>query len=102
MLLTFHDDPGHAWLEIPEKVCTDLGVVLSGYSFVSPDGRDYYAEEDCDAPKVIKALAAAGFELEYQSIYYEKGFKETFPRLHYIRKQRFTNIPAASCGVDAV
>jgi hypothetical protein len=102
MELTWHDDPGHGWLEVSEKVCTDLGIILSEYSFVSPDGRSYFAEEDSDALKVCGAINRAGFEIQFNSVYYEKGFKETFPGLQYIRGQRFTNIPAASCGVDAV
>ncbi len=63
----FHSDCGHGWLAV--KIA-DLGKVnlplndISNYSFVR--GKTVYLEEDCDAPKFIKAYEATyGTSMKY-------------------------------------
>jgi hypothetical protein len=53
----FIEDPGHGWLEVPVTELQALGIAdkISGYSYVSRDGRTAYLEEDCDATKFIAA-----------------------------------------------
>ena len=48
-------DNGHGWLVVPVDVVLSSGAEISDYSFVSPDGRKAYLEEDCDAPAFVKA-----------------------------------------------
>lgn len=47
---TFHQDPGHGWLEVPRAELQALGIAhrISGYSYESRDGATVYLEEDCD------------------------------------------------------
>jgi len=74
LTLTFHDDPGHAWLEIPKKLCDGLGVVLTPYSYISNDGQTYYAEEDVDAGAILNALKEMGIYLEVKEKYSDPCF----------------------------
>ena len=54
--LTFHSDPGHAWLEVPLAELKSLGVAgeISSYSYIN--GETAYLEEDCDAGIFIDKL----------------------------------------------
>ena len=56
--LTFYTDPGHGWLHVQMEDIKTLGIEgdISKYSYRKDD--DVYLEEDCDAPKFIKALRA--------------------------------------------
>jgi hypothetical protein len=74
LTLTVHDDPGHGWLEIPKKICDELGVVLTSFSYISHDGQTYYAEEDLDAGTVVDALKEAGFSVEFEESYSDPCF----------------------------
>lgn len=52
--LTFHEDAGHGWLEVPVTLLTALGLTpgdFSECSFISKDEKNVFLEEDCDAPK---------------------------------------------------
>ena len=46
----FHEDPGHGWIQVPVALLHDLGIAdcITGYSYVSRDGRTAFLEEDCD------------------------------------------------------
>ena len=68
--LTFHDDPGHAWLEVPRSMMEDYDVTPSCFSYVTQDGETFYLEEDCDAGLVIRPLQAAGFTVEFNAVYH--------------------------------
>jgi hypothetical protein len=59
---TWMADPGHAWLKVPLSAISKLGVCkqITHYSYVH--GTDAYLEEDCDAPRFIKAAEAAGWD----------------------------------------
>ncbi|MEE9386108.1 MAG: hypothetical protein V3V08_22070 [Nannocystaceae bacterium] len=68
---TFHEDPGHAWLDVPRKLLQELGIAgkISPCSYVSHDGRAYL-EEDCDAMTFHEAAEAAGIKLEFEEKLY--------------------------------
>ena len=56
---TFHNDPGHGWLEVTQPDLDDLlltYVDFSAYSYT--DGQRLYLEEDCDAGIFLNAYAA--------------------------------------------
>ena len=60
---TFIVDPSHAWLRVSLR---DLEFSLikgqiSKYSYRS--GSHAYLEEDCDAPKFMKAMEDLGFDI---------------------------------------
>ena len=58
---TFHEDPGHGWLEVPVADLVKVGLTLddiSPYSFISGSGRSVYLEEDLDAGVFHKAWIA--------------------------------------------
>ena len=59
-MYTFFSDPGHAWLKVPRAEIHDLGIrsTISHYSYQK--GAFVYLEEDCDAPKFIRAKEARG------------------------------------------
>ena len=59
--VTFHTDPGHAWLEVNQPMLSLAGLTAKSFSRYSytdrraPTGVRYYLEEDCDAYIFIKA-----------------------------------------------
>jgi hypothetical protein len=53
LVLKFHTDSGHGWLEVPKKEVEALGVKLSRYSY--QDADNFYLEEDCDLRAFLKA-----------------------------------------------
>jgi hypothetical protein len=56
----FHTDPGHGWLQVPLSEVKALHIEVSRYSY--RDDKFAYLEEDCDAPKFMKAM---GEEVAY-------------------------------------
>jgi hypothetical protein len=52
-------DDGHGWLVVSVKAVAVCGAAISRFSYVCPDGRVAYLEEDCDARAF---LDAAGIE----------------------------------------
>ena len=75
MPYTFHSDPGHGWLEVPKADVAALGVLaaISGYSYVSKDGRTLYLEEDCDLTAFADAYVAKHGKpfIDWRSVYYD-------------------------------
>jgi len=71
----FFEDPGHAWLEVPLRELIDLGVAsaISHYSYIKTrlDTPFVYLEEDCDYAIFARAMAMAGKQFKYESIYQE-------------------------------
>ena len=61
---TYHQDPGHGWLEVPMSTVRYLGIgpKVSGYSYRSGDTA--YLEEDCDAGLLMQACKAQGIEVK--------------------------------------
>ena len=59
--LTFHSDPGHAWLEVPVRLVALAGLTPYDFSrFSSCRNSTLFLEEDCDAPTFMRAAEAAG------------------------------------------
>ncbi len=66
-LLKF-DDPSHGWLQVPRKLVNQLSLedCISECSYVSPSGAFFYLEHDDDAPKALKKIKDAGFEVSIE------------------------------------
>lgn len=61
IVLNFHSDPGHGWLECTAGLLRSLGIAhkVTPYSYRG-EGYTVYLEEDCDAPLLLQALRAKG------------------------------------------
>jgi len=82
---TFFSDPSHAWLKVPRKALTELGIEkkITHYSFVY--GDYVYLEEDCDAYLFLEAAHNHGWELRIKEEYTDK--------LSKIRSYRSYEVP---------
>lgn len=51
------NDPGHGWLRVKTEELRTLGIEdkITGYSYISDDGRFVYLEEDQDMGTFVKA-----------------------------------------------
>ena len=61
MTYTFHEDPGHAWLEVTLADALAVGLQpksFSPYSYRDAERSKLYLEEDCDAGIFIGAWEA--------------------------------------------
>lgn len=68
--LVIFEDPGHAWLRVPQAVLQNIGVApgdISTYSYRK--GKYAYLEEDCDAPVAVKQFVAAGIAIDVKVHY---------------------------------
>ena len=77
---TYHQDPGHGWIEVDTQVLEALGIAskISGYSYIS--GTTAYLEEDCDAGTFVQAFKAKhGTKPELISRYSENTFIRDLP-----------------------
>jgi hypothetical protein len=64
---TFWTDPGHGWLEVNGDDIHAAGLKPLDFSHCSyRSGNRFFLEEDCDAPKFIKAYR----EKNGEPIYY--------------------------------
>ena len=54
MDLTFHADPGHAWLEVPIDTLKEVDPELQYSHYSYRNGANAYLEEDCDAPRFLR------------------------------------------------
>ena len=52
-MFTFYEDPGHGWLEIPERLVLESGAEISGHSYRA--NGNVYLEEDCDLAEYLRA-----------------------------------------------
>lgn len=59
---TFHQDPGHGWLEVSMDELRSLGLAdgITQYSY--RQGDTAYLEEDCDAGAFLKTKKELGQE----------------------------------------
>lgn len=66
--LNFHFDAGHGWVEVPQTLIMQLGLVksFSRYSYFKDNTA--YLEEDCDAGILVNALKAKGYEVSFNEI----------------------------------
>ena len=75
---TFHNDPGHAWLQVPICLIREIGVELHISPFSYMNGNDAFLEEDGDAPLFLKALTEAG-----NTYSITEAYEENTPIRHY-------------------
>jgi hypothetical protein len=78
--LTFHSDPGHAWLQVPLRTIDALGIAadISDYSY--RDRTNAYLEEDCDAWVFIRAFEKQhGCKPQFADKYSEESFVRSLP-----------------------
>jgi hypothetical protein len=50
-MITWHVDPGHAWLQVP--LADYPGAIAYGTGYGYWDGKNVYLEEDCEAPAFL-------------------------------------------------
>lgn len=62
--IVLHEDPGHAWLEVPLSLLVELGIAgkISSYSYIC--GTSAYLEEDCDLSVFCNAVGIGYSETE--------------------------------------
>jgi hypothetical protein len=86
--LTFHADPGHAWLQVPIALLERLGIAekITRYSYMdSPSesdswmGSNAYLEEDVDANTFVTAADAAGIQFAVKHAYAENTPIRDYP-----------------------
>jgi hypothetical protein len=65
---TFHNDPGHGWLEVgrDELAMLHIDDAISSCSYQRWD--KVYLEEDCDAALFINALENLGVKFTFNSV----------------------------------
>jgi hypothetical protein len=88
----FHTDPGHGWLQVAERHLEDLGLKPEDFSSFSyrRSGNDetptyFYLEEDCDAPKFLKAHTAKYGDPAFLYVYDDAmSFIRELPRMRPI------------------
>lgn len=73
LVLTYHTDLGHGWLEVPKSVAKKLTFTISPYSY--QDSKNFYLEEDCDAASFSYAAKDAG--LKFKTVH--KNFEGDHP-----------------------
>ena len=72
----FHSDPGHGWLEVPQTLIMQLGLVdkISHYSYFKDNTA--YLEEDGDAGIFLDALKLnKDIKVEFDEISYNNESK---------------------------
>lgn len=62
--IVFHSDAGHGWGCVTRGMISELGVADRISEFSYQDKGHVYLEEDCDLPRFISALHAAGYDEE--------------------------------------
>jgi hypothetical protein len=60
--LNFISDPAHGWLEVPNKLYKQSGIVATRCSYFSSSRNMVYLEEDCDASAFNSAMKAKGLD----------------------------------------
>ena len=60
-----YTDPGHGWMLVKRNELKELGIANKISSCSYHHGDNVFLEEDCDAPKFIKALQEKGIEVVF-------------------------------------
>jgi hypothetical protein len=62
LTIDYIQDPGHGWIAADMQRLQSLGIAdaVSQYSY--RDGDTCWLEEDCDGPRDLRALSAAGIQ----------------------------------------
>lgn len=81
IVLPVHIDPAHAYFEVDVSIVAQFKLTPSRFSFVSPDGKTYYLEEDVDAEQLILALSKNGVGFSFTEVNHaELAFFRNYPR----------------------
>ena len=66
MKIKIYEDPGHGWGAVERSLLSELGLAdkISSFSYVNDNL--VFLEEDCDLPKVVKALTLKGVVINYK------------------------------------
>lgn len=64
MRVTYHQDPGHGWLEVPIDTLRELGILSGMTEFSFRRGDTAYLEEDCDAGVFMVKAKEAGIHVD--------------------------------------
>lgn len=75
---TYHEDPGHGWIEVPMQELYALGIAAKITPYSYRNGDTAFLEEDDDADTLLKALRAQGVEVTF-----ERRYQEYTPIRHY-------------------
>lgn len=77
MKLVFLSDCGHGWLRVSVAELINLGIEdkISAYSYVSPDRKWAYLEEDCDTGTYLqkKGWGAAEWQKNVKKRYSDRS-----------------------------
>lgn len=63
LTVTYHQDPGHGWIEVPRAVVDALGIAAKVSACSYQAGDLCFLEEDCDAALFVAAAKAAGLQV---------------------------------------
>ena len=72
LTLTIYSDSGHAWVFVPFATLERYDLFchqLSRFSYY--DKKGVYAEQDCDATKVIDAITKRGTNIAFEENHFE-------------------------------
>jgi len=76
---TYHQDPGHGWIEVPLSEVVRLGLNPSRYSY--RNAESVYLEEDADASQWAKAKKDAGELFNLKEVHVnDDSFIRNLPR----------------------
>lgn len=71
LILTWHDDPGHEWLEISSALISlEMLNAISKYSYYDHVNGRYFLEGDCDAAVALDALTPV-YDIAFRHKHYE-------------------------------
>ena len=66
MILDFHSDPGHGWVQVTRDLINKLGIQNQISECSYQKGNLVYLEEDCDATLLVKALEAQNIPVTFR------------------------------------
>ena len=88
----FHEDPGHAWLEVPLHALHSLGISEKITSFSYKSNGKAYLEEDVDAMTFIKAWLVSQRRPENDFTYFKARCRTAYTHHSFIRNlPNYTN-----------
>ena len=78
---TFYEDPGHGWLAVPltDLILLGLQCAVSEYSYYDESTDYVYLEEDCDAPRFVRAYKY-DFGREPKCLYFREIDRDSWIR----------------------
>jgi hypothetical protein len=66
MIIDVYSDAGHGWAKVSMEVLKEYGIAdkISGYSYMSKNGKFAFLEEDCDMHLFFQTVRATGKEVK--------------------------------------